>query len=381
MAAIGQRGWHQVICEIRHSFCAEFVLARRGDAWHPTATGGDLRCDILWIISQPIAMLDDPVLVNDWHVVARASDLRSADGAGDVRAARLLGRDIVLWRSPEGLCAWQDLCLHRGAKLSGGRVVNDCLVCPYHGWNYDGSGRCVRIPAQPSQPPPARARATTFRVVEKYGLVWVCLGTPVEDVPAFAEWDDDAFRTVDSGPYLFQAHGPRVIENFLDVGHFPFVHAGFLGDPAHTEVGEYEVETTSDGVIARDIRVWQPDPDGTGRSAEVSYTYRVLRPLTAYFLKSHQEQRFAIFNSVTPVDETRSASWMIMALNYSPETSDEQLRRYQDVVSAQDVPIVESQRPELLPLDLQAELHLRSDRTAIAYRRWLTKIGLRYGTA
>jgi vanillate O-demethylase monooxygenase subunit len=107
----------------------------------------------------------------------------------------------------------------------------------------------------------------------------------------------------------------------------------------------------------------------------------VLRPLTAYFLKSHQEQRFAIFNSVTPVDETRSASWMIMALNYSPETSDEQLRRYQDVVSAQDVPIVESQRPELLPLDLQAELHLRSDRTAIAYRRWLTKIGLRYGTA
>ena len=70
-----------------------------------------------------------------------------------------------------------------------------------------------------------------------------------------------------------------------------------------------------------------------------------------------------------------------MALNYSPETSDEQLRRYQDVVSAQDVPIVESQRPELLPLDLQAELHLRSDRTAIAYRRWLTKIGLRYGTA
>jgi phenylpropionate dioxygenase-like ring-hydroxylating dioxygenase large terminal subunit len=51
------------------------------------------------------------------------------------------------------------------------------------------------------------------------------------------------------------------------------------------------------------------------------------------------------------------------------------------VVSAQDVPIVESQRPELLPLDLQAELHLRSDRTAIAYRRWLTKIGLRYGTA
>ena len=42
--------------------------------------------------------------------------------------------------------------------------------------------------------------------------------------------------------------------------------------------------------------VWQPDPDGTGHSAEVKYTYRVLRPLTAYFLKSHQQQKFSIFN-------------------------------------------------------------------------------------
>jgi len=127
--------------------------------------------------------------------------------------------------------------------------------------------------------------------------------------------------------------------------------------------------------------VWQPDPDGTGLSAEVKYTYRVLRPLTAYFLKSHEEQQFSILNAVTPVDEHKSVAWLMMALNYALETSDEQLRSFQDVVSAQDIPIVESQRPELLPLDLQAELHLRSDRTAIAYRRWLTKIGLKYGTA
>jgi phenylpropionate dioxygenase-like ring-hydroxylating dioxygenase large terminal subunit len=47
----------------------------------------------------------------------------------------------------------------------------------------------------------------------------------------------------------------------------------------------------------------------------------------------------------------------------------------------QDKPVVESQRPELLPLDLQEELHLRSDKTAIAYRRWLREIGMSYGTA
>jgi vanillate O-demethylase monooxygenase subunit len=70
-----------------------------------------------------------------------------------------------------------------------------------------------------------------------------------------------------------------------------------------------------------------------------------------------------------------------MSLNYGHEITDEELLRFQDHVSEQDRLIVESQRPELLPLDLQAELHLRSDRMAIAYRKWLRAIGLTYGTA
>lgn len=324
-----------------------------------------------------MSMTDDPVLFNDWHAVAHSSELRE----GGIRAARLLGQDVVLWRSEQGVCAWQDLCLHRGARLSGGRIDKNCLVCPYHGWNYDAAGQCVKIPAHPTQPAPARARTVAFQVVERYGLVWVCLGSPETKIADFPEWEDASFRKVGAGPYRFRAHGPRVIENFLDVGHFPFVHAGFLGDPGHTEVGDYEVETTAHGVIARDITIWQPDPDGTGKSAEVKYTYRVQRPLTAHFLKTHGTRKFAIFSCVTPVDEGESLSWLIMALDYAAETSDEQLRSFQDVVSLQDIPIVESQRPELLPLDLQAELHLRSDRAAIAYRQWLRKIGLKYGTA
>ena len=324
-----------------------------------------------------MAMIEDALLFNDWHAVALSSDLRT----GEVRPSRLLGRDLVLWRSKSEICAWEDLCLHRGAKLSGGRVEKDCLVCPYHGWNYDASGQCVRIPAHPSQVPPPRAHATPYRVEEKYGLIWVCLGAPCKEVPLFPEWDDASFRKVGAGPYLFKAHGPRVIENFLDVAHFPFVHAGFLGDPSRTEVGNYEVETTSEGIVARDIGAWQPDPDGTGKATEVKYTFRVPRPLTAHFLKTHKDQRFAIFSTVTPVDERESLAWLILALNYALHTSDEELRNFQDVISRQDIPIVESQRPELLPLDLQAELHLRSDRTAIAYRQWLSAIGLKYGTA
>jgi phenylpropionate dioxygenase-like ring-hydroxylating dioxygenase large terminal subunit len=322
-------------------------------------------------------MIDDPILVNDWHAVAWANQVPNTAPT----AIRLLEHDVVLWRNLDGIHAWQDLCVHRGAKLSGGRVANDCLACPYHGWQYDSSGRCVLIPAHPGRPAPVRARTVAYEVKEQYGLVWISLGKPKRDVPEFPEWTDSSFRKIPAGPYLYRANGPRVIENFLDVGHFAFVHAGFLGDAAHAEVGEYEAEVFPDCVVARNIPVWQPDPDGTGRAAEVTYTFHVPRPLTASFMKTNGDNRFAMFSTITPVAQCESVVWLIMALNYGHDVPEEDLRRFQDAVTAQDVPVVESQRPELLPLDLQAELHLTSDRAAIAYRQWLKKIGLQYGTA
>ncbi|TMC08605.1 MAG: aromatic ring-hydroxylating dioxygenase subunit alpha [Chloroflexi bacterium] len=296
-------------------------------------------------------VLDDPVLVDDWHVVARSADVVEGRAAG----VRLLDEDLVLWRAGGRVLAWRDLCVHRGARLSLGTVHDGTLACAYHGWTYDPDGRCVRFPAHPDQSPPATARATTYRAVERFGWVWVSLGDP-------------------------GAGAPRVIENFLDVTHFPFVHQGLLGDPAHPEVGDYTAEIGPDGVTARDITVWQPDPDGMGRGASVTYTYRVPRPLTAAFVKTSAGPQFAMYFTVAPAGERESVAWMYVAMDYGDQT-DEEVRRFQDEIIGQDIPVVESQRPELLPLDLQAELHLRSDRTAIAYRRWLARLGVRVGTS
>jgi phenylpropionate dioxygenase-like ring-hydroxylating dioxygenase large terminal subunit len=325
-------------------------------------------------------MLGDPLLVNDWLPVAWSTSVKR----DKLHSVRLLGRDLVLWRSGAGIHCWADLCIHRGAKLSLGRIGGtsgaECVVCPYHGWEYDASGACVRIPAQPDFPPPARARVDSHAVREKYGLVWVCLGEARVDVPAFPEAEAPGFRIVPTGPYLFRAQGPRMIENFLDVAHLSITHAGLLGDPARSEIGDYEVTISERGVVAPDIPIWQPDPDGTGGSAEVHYEFTVERPLTARFLKRHGSQRFAILGTVTPIDAETSLAWVVLAMDYAHDVPEEELSQFQDKVTDQDIRIVESQRPELLPLDLQAELHLRSDRLAIAYRRWLQQIGLDYGT-
>jgi phenylpropionate dioxygenase-like ring-hydroxylating dioxygenase large terminal subunit len=260
-------------------------------------------------------------------------------------------------------------------------VEGDCLVCPYHGWHYNREGRCVHIPAHPEQTPPAKARTKVYLVTERYGLIWVCLGEPTQEVPPFPEEADPSFRQVIAGPYLYHAAAPRAVENFLDVAHFPFVHDGYLGDRNHAEVNDYIVEQSAAGIVAREIRVYQPKPNASDQAIDFTYTYSVFRPLTAHFRKQTAGPSMAILLTVTPVEEVQSLAWMIIAMNYGQEKPEDEIRAFQTIIVSQDVPIVESQRPELLPLDLQAELHLRSDRTAIAYRRWLNQLGLKTGTA
>jgi len=320
-------------------------------------------------------MLNDPILMNDWHVVARSEDVRN----DRTSTARLLREDLVLWRCRDEIKVWQDLCVHRGTRLSLGWLKQETLTCPYHGWTYDHEGRCVRIPAHPEQKPPSTARVKTYLAKERCEFVWACLGEPRKEVPEIPEFHNPKCTRIFCGPYMYKASGPRAIENFLDVTHFPFVHEGLLGDPRHPEIADYEPVIEPNGVTAKSISVWQPDPDGMGRPAVVTYTYRVLRPLTAYLTKESVENHYTLLMTVTPVDEVESIAWMLIATNYAHDQV-EQLRSFQDKIVSQDVPVVESQRPELLPLELQAELHLRSDRMSIAYRKWLREIGLTFGT-
>ena len=322
-------------------------------------------------------MINDPVLINDWHPVATVAQLE----AQNVLGVRLLGEDVVLWRANNQTLAWQDLCVHRGTRLSLGQVDNETLACRYHGWTYDQTGRCIHIPAHPNQTPPQKARVKPYQAREQYGLIWLSLGEPAHDIPPFPEWEDDQYRKILCGPYKVEASGPRIIENFLDIAHFPFVHEGILGDKGHPEIADYEAEIGPDGVVATGVQVYQPDPYGTGQGDTVSYTYRALRPLTAYLIKESAGPRFSILLMITPHEVVESTAWMWMTMNYGHDIPEEELVTWQDGIFIQDRPIVQSQRPELLPLDLQAELHLRSDRLAIAYRQWLNQLGLSFGTA
>jgi phenylpropionate dioxygenase-like ring-hydroxylating dioxygenase large terminal subunit len=329
----------------------------------------------------------DKVLLNDWHVVAASTDLVP----GVLIAQTLFERDLVAWRDAAGEPhVWDDRCVHRGAQLSRGFISNDRVVCPYHGWNYAGSAQCVLMPASPHETPMPEAKVTAHHVVEKYGLVWACLGTPERDIPRFAEWDDAGYQKVVCGPYRFKS-GYRAVENFFDPTHFPFVHAGVNGVfEAPDPIPPYEVRETGDGLETSEVRVTQPSGDPRNIPVTAYYTYKCLRPLVAYFRKrvvaadparrSNSAEFFNTLFTAQAVGPTDSIVRIVCAMNMTPMPSDEDVRRRQEIVYAQDAAIVDIQRPERMPLDLRRELHHRTDLLSIKYRGWMRDMGVSYGT-
>ena len=239
----------------------------------------------------------------------------------------------------------------------------------------------MNIPAHPGLAPPARAQAKAYAVVERHGLIWMSFDPSTAAPPLVSHLADPAFHTDAFGPYRMDAAGPRLIENFLDVAHLPIVHDGCLGTTDRPEINDYQVEAAPDGPFARDIRVFQPNPDGTGKATDVSYDYGVLRPLTVYLVKKLRGDLLVVMFFVTPVNKVESKAYFLSSRNYADNRTPEERAAFTRFIIDQDTRIVESQRPELLPLDLQAELHLRSDRMTVSYRQWLKTVGLTFGTS
>ncbi len=319
--------------------------------------------------------IDYLALIDQWHVVERSETVL----ADQPVPLKLLGEKIVLWRSTCGeIQAWQDLCAHRGAPLSLGKVTNCKLVCPYHGWQFDVNGRCVHVPAHPDHVLPSKSAVRCFRVVEKYGFVWVSLGEPESDVPRLPHWSCDSYRKVNAGPYQFNANAMRCLDNFMDASHFPHVHDGINGraDQPDTQI-QYEVCEENNELRTTEFRVVQPFADARGVLLEVGYHYYCLSPTVAYSDKQTGEnEHWYTWCATTPVDEGQTLVWLVMSFNYGHDIPIEKIHSRQAIVfGEQDRWIVEAQRPKRIPLDLSDEAHVVSDRMGIAYRRWIRRLG------
>ena len=328
-----------------------------------------------------------------WYPVSMASELTD-----EPVGTRLHGERLALVRLEGEPVVYRDLCIHRGSPLSLGRVEGPLLRCSYHGWQYDKTGAVVRIPQRdPEAPIPAKARVPTYPAVERFGVIWTTLGNPVDGPGDMPEWDDPTCRTIFLPTFEWDASAGRMMENFLDAGHFAWVHTALLGDPERPMVYTSPVTNEDEGfsyIVETEIRD-ETAEDGWVREG-IFYQFK----LPFWFMiteTGHRPTEKAVHGADEDVDrdsepdahyrfdivlqpmdrnKTRRYTWITRNYDLDPD-SDERYRSTQQTVAMQDKPIVEAQRPEELPLDITAELHIKGvDAPAIALRKLLAERGL-----
>jgi phenylpropionate dioxygenase-like ring-hydroxylating dioxygenase large terminal subunit len=318
---------------------------------------------------------------NEWFPVAVAD----AVTPGSWHPFDLLdGRYLLFCDSDGKVFVTADTCPHRGAQLSLGNFDGARVQCGYHGWQFDTTGSCVHQPAHPERTPPAASGLKQIDSRERFGLWWVCIGDDPRNIPKFVDYDPALSITLE--PAVVESSGPRIVENFLDLAHFPFVHAGYLGEVPHTTVERYGVDVIAGELVLTNVTVWQPNPGPRATSGgPVSYNYSVSHPYAAALTKTPSEHDggdlggFSILLVTSPLTETTCRVFRVVTVR-DPETDFDAQRAFNKTIFDQDVPTIESQLPKRLPIDTRAEVHQPADAGSLAYRKWLIERGITYGT-
>lgn len=319
---------------------------------------------------------DWEILATFWHPVAASSDV----GSSPIRV-QLLDVPVVLFRAEEGVRAAKDLCMHRGGQLSLGAVRDGVLICGFHGFEYNGQGTCVGIPAlAKGSPIPRKLRLRTYQCQERYGLVWLCLADePRAGLPEWPKIEDGSGNVISIPSYEINASAGRRVENFNDIAHVPFVHRNSFGGPA-CDIAPYEVVVSGNtlafkaDILEQTRYVGQP---GEPSYHEAVYAYELTLPFSssATIYNPGSGDIYRVYDIVSPVSANKSMVFQ-MVVDESWKMPPEGVLAFNEQVNGEDSPQVEAQSPFDLPLDLRDEIHIPADRMSVEYRRALAGLGL-----
>jgi phenylpropionate dioxygenase-like ring-hydroxylating dioxygenase large terminal subunit len=324
------------------------------------------------------SVVANPVLRSYWHPVLRATDLTDAPVA-----RTLLTEPIVVWRGADGRpVAAPDRCPHREAPLSAGLVADGCLRCPYHGWTFDGSGQCVRVPSNgDGVPVPPKAHLRPMHCVERYGLVWVCPGEPAAGIPDIPQEDDPAFRRINIEVQEWRTSALRMVDNFLDISHFPYVHAGTFGAGTDPLVPTFELTDLGDFHGYR-YEVEVANTSELGRRSAGLATDTLARTMTSGFalpftcrstIRYETGLEHILLLCSTPIDDEHAYFTFVVWRNDDFSVPAEEVIRFDRAIGEEDRKMLEQLRGPF-PLERGALCDVRADRTGVEWRRRLVAL-------
>ena len=311
-----------------------------------------------------------PVLRAAWQAVALSEEV----GTEEPVQVWVTGQPWVLARLDGRLVAFADRCPHRLAPMSAGRITtaddgSSRLACGYHGWRYDGDGRCDLIPALGKTERISRRAALSAPagLAEAYGLVWLAPEEPLAPFPAFPEWEGgDVGDRARSRVVHTRVGAAQLVDNFLDAAHFPFVHAGTFGVDDDEPLGTGEVVTEGLSVTAAFTSAYRDE----GTVVE----HRVIKTAgpssTVHLRLELPGATLGILLACLPESETSTRVFKLLTrddLAGDPGRV-EAFVKEEDRILEEDLAILERYPSAALALDPRVEMHIRSDRLSLAWR-------------
>ena len=320
------------------------------------------------------------MLKNFWYAIEFSEEVTTTP-----KRLTILGQELVLYRDTKGNpVVMSDLCVHRGGALSDGFIEGDCIRCPYHGWKYKPDGECIEIPANPEgRQIPKKARVDAYPSVDKYNWVWVFLGDLPEaerpSIPTLPHFDNPELRRI-TGIYEWDVHYARALENGIDFAHGAWVHGGSFGNRDEPEIEDYDVEIGN--LTAAATISFKPQPvkglwkrlytKGEQEPVQVTNTWWMPNVTLLEVRLPFGFQR--LFNAHVPISENKTITkWQLLRDFFMWSWADRDAARRVIKIFNEDLPMVVAQRPELLPYDLAAELHVKSDAIQVAFRKTRAK--------
>jgi phenylpropionate dioxygenase-like ring-hydroxylating dioxygenase large terminal subunit len=327
--------------------------------------------------------------INFWYPIARSEDVK---GDAPFRT-QVLGLRFVAFRDDKGRAhVLSDVCVHRGGSLGKGWVRDNTVVCPYHGWRFDGTGKCVLIPTLPDDSPPARAKVDSYPVQERYGIVFAFLGDlPEAERPplhTIDEFDQPGWRANKLTVFEVPAYYERSMENGLDPSHNEFVHPA-QGSPninANLRKKPLDVEQVPWG--SRFLVRFEHKDEKMGTKA-LADQRTLVDQVTAgsghvgpnqmiTWIRFSPTNMFNQYFFEAPIDETRTRVFFVNMRTFLLEPQhDDRIARVNLVVAQEDIDILGELDPVQTPDSTTKEVLVPSDRAIVTYREWLKQFDAR----
>jgi len=324
-----------------------------------------------------------PALRRFWHPVSRSEDVTD-----EPISVELLGEFWCLVRIDGVLSALPDRCPHRYAPLSAGSVVDGTLECGYHGFRFAADGTCVEIPAIGASagtggaiPPKAHCQVA-YAVTDHLGLVWLAPEEPLAGLPIVAEHDDPDFVNCPLPILDWNAGAAQMTDNFLDQGHFPYLHLATFGAVEDRVVPEYELKRDGHTFTVNHSHTTKTLADSHGAddfTVAERHDVFVFTPPHHVYLRIDYPADNAVLTISFCHQPVNAETTRLYCTDYRNDIEDTAEARqetvdFQMAVAGEDKTMLEQFRTKAVPLDPTAEVHTKADRITLEMRRIMAEL-------